>query len=543
MTRPLTLARAARSLATSTMMLLALAATASAAAPAPEDPNYAEALDRILARTLGPEHAPGHRPYGNRALFEQVLSSDSFLSAEVGPFDLYVYMAGDLAPGHEPPFDWARDFRQKNRTKLKSDKTLYAQHVFDLARSGLGQLVPVLDRYFTNESGLISGQRFPLVVCSDDGGDSGAFDELTALLDWCERDWTDFVRVNGSLWTADLRDGIVVRNWDAQVVNIAHPNIIDRGEEFLEHGLGYYTLAHLVRKLIVFGSYGNPPPWFSDGLVDELDIQAHGKAWVGGDWFTQQTPGWFRPGWSGFLPTGTRPPPVVRGPPADLGTTVSKSGDVWAHRANSPMRHWENLAEDLKSESPASFSFMAENESFLPRDRALARCALHLILDLAAPDQQPSLLTLMDRPSATPENGMPDNRPITMLFAECMGGVEAVEELEGLSSGELLERLGQGDVARPLFDLEAEALLDLSDHREQAQWLFEQYDYDDAQRAAVWNVILTIEYHQQLAEWQAIGEALDKAVGAALSASKGYPSSSSKRKKVSAAFRGQLEAS
>ena len=487
-----------------------------------------------------------------RELFEAVLGSDGFLHGEAGPFDVYLYLAGDLEPTQEDVEpESGRSSRSKRTAKAKvvpAGGRALAEHLLAQGVEGLGGLVGVVERYWPAPVGngsvphVLAGQRFPIVLCLDSDGQAGAFDDLVALLDRAEPEYTDFTRTNGSFWATPHREAPVVRNWEAQLINLSHPSLMDLRDEFLGHGLGYYTIAHMLRRLIVFGSYGNPPPWFTDGLIDELDIQAHGEAWVGGDWYTKQTPGWYRPGWEGFVPQGQRPPPPIRGPPEDLAVTVKKSGDMWAHRTNSPERHWKELADDRDSEAPASFAFMARHESFLPRDRALARCALHLLLDVAASEQgEPDLLALLDRARRVPASGMPDSEPLPMLFARAMGGVPGVEALARMTAAQLLEELEHTELADHLSDLGAGEVLQLSDHRDMAGWLYQQYDFGPDQRLAIWNDILAIEYYRELAQWERLGEELDAAVGAALDASKGYPSSSTVRRKVAEAFRGRGE--
>jgi hypothetical protein len=279
------------------------------------------------------------------------------------------------------------------------------------------------------------------------------------------------------------------------------------------------------------------PPWLAQGLTDELDIEAYGEAWVGGDWWQRQTPGWYRAGWSGFVPKGSSPPPPVKGPPADLGVTVKKTGDSWQHRSNSPERHWSELAADRKSEAPASFAFMAEHESFLPRDRAYARATLHLLGELSPP-QGPGLLARLDRPSSTPPSGMPDAEPLPVVLAELLGGLPGIDELETLDTASMLERIGKPELAAKIEALGGGEALALSDHRAQGAWLYRipSNRMDGTTRRRLFDLFLEVEYEQQLAEWQVLGEALDRGMGAALESSRGYPKRERTRAKVGEAF-------
>ena len=325
------------------------------------------------------------------------------------------------------------------------------------------------------------------------------------------------------LITAEItnRAAEVVRTWEVQLFDLDHEVIADRRKAWLEHGLGYYALAFTVNRALRRGAWGLVPPWLAHGLIDELDIAAHGKAWVGQESWVQQTPGWFRPGWSGFVPQGMTPPPVVRGPPADLATTVEAGGDPWLSFDDSTSRHWTSLRTDRDTEVPFSFARSAEQEAFLPRDRAAARCVLHL-MRLSAEAGGPGLTALLDDEVATPRDGMPDSEPLPVLFARALGGVPEVDRLEGLSTAALLSELGRDDLARRLEEDGGADALELSDHRAQSAWLARQR-VDSHARQRLFTTFLEVEYVQQLAEWRAIAPHLDHALAAVLADTKRYP--------------------
>ncbi len=477
--------------------------------------DYEAALVSALQRSLpGSISAHGPPPPGDEALFRDVLETDAFVSETVGPFDVHVSTIDGLT-------DRAGD-------------------VLDQVAVGLEPVAGIMERYFPYESGLISGQRFPIVVVDARmaAGDR-SFDEVLALLDWCDRDWTGYVGANGTLWSDEQRLALTGRTWDALIINLAHETAVEHGDFFIEHGIGYQVIAHVVTKLLRQGSWGNVPPWMAQGLVDELDIEAYGQAWVGGDWFEETTEGWYRAGWSGFLPTGHSPPPAPSGPPADLATTVKNTGDSWAHRANSPDRHWVELAADRDSAAPASFAYQARSESFLPRDRAYARCVLHLMLEIA-PNEQMGLFEPLDQVYATPASGMPDSHPLSAVVAEVLGGLPRVDRLEAMDMEALCSELGRTDIADRIRELGAEEVLAYGDHRDQAGWLYYQPDFDWAVRGELFNLFLEAEYYQQMLEWEVVGEALDQGAEAALRVSPGYPASGAARDAVAAAFRSSL---
>jgi hypothetical protein len=428
-------------------------------------------------------------PAGDAALLGRALASEGFVHAALGPLDVYVHRSGP------------------------QERDEAARGVLDQAVEGLGPAAALLEREFARAEGVLSGRRFPLLLASGEG-----FAECVALLDHCDASgW----KAHNGIWTRDALDQPVVRTWDVQVLNLGHKDAEAQGRAFLEHGVGYYTLAHLTHRLLRQGAWGTVPPWLAQGLIDELDIEAYGRSWVGGESWEAYTPGWHREGWSGFVPQGARPPPPVTGPPADLATTVKRTGDSWTDRDASSTRHWSDLAADRKSAAPASFAFMAQHESFLPRDRAYARCALDLMLFVAR-DRGASFLELLDTVSETPGHGMPMAEPLPVLFTRALGGVPEVDRLEGLDTASLLEELGLPGLIERFRSLGGEGALALSDHREQAAWLYRQ-QVDGATRGRLFDLFLEVEYWQQLREWEAIGEALDRATDAALGASRAYP--------------------
>ncbi len=500
-------------------LLLGLVAPVLAAASA-DDLSARDAALRALVDRAFPD---GGAPVdvagpGSRAGMLEVLGSDLFLHDDVGPFDVFVMQADAL------------------------DTKSRAARVLREAVEGLEPAVPVLRRFFGGGTALVAGRRFPILIADSDrsSGQEG-FDQLVALLDWAEDDDTGWKASGNPVFDDERRAAETVRTWEVQLFNLGHPTAVDQGPAFLAHGVGYYSLAHVAARVMRQGAWGLVPPWLAQGLIDELDISAYGEAWVGGDWWERQTAGWFRPGWSGFVPQGMSPPPPVTGPPADLAVTVKDTGDSWQHRTNSTVRHWKELVADRDSQAPASFLFMARNESFLPRDRALARCLLHLMLHVA-PSEEGLLTELLDRVSVTPPSGMPDAEPITVVFARALGGVPAVDAFEALPTDAALQEAGHPEVAKQIDALGGGELLALTDHRSQAEWLYRKpiEELDWAERNELWRLILEAEYYQQLHEWVLIGEALDAAMDAALAASEDFPERAPTQKRVAAAFRAAL---
>ena len=493
--------------ATSAGSLTASHSATDAGAPSSERD---QALDALLLSVF--PGGAGSAPADGRSLFQAVVHTPLFLSRAVGPFDLYVHQADGLAKGKD------------------------CQQVLESAAAGLAKVAPIVARHFGRSEGLISAHRFPIVLTSSDRGrGEHDFDRLVALVDRCEDGGLSGWKPANEVWTASNLRAEVMRTWEVQVFNLAHPAIAGQGKLWLQHGIGYYALAHVGNRLLRLGSWGLVPPWLGQGLIDELDIEAYGEAWVGDDAWTSQTPGWYRPGWSGFVPQGQQPPAPVTGPPADLGVVVQKTGNSWEQRAASGTRHWADLALDRKSAAPASFAFMARHESFLPRDRAYARCALHLLLDLD-PGGPPGLMELLDHQGRTPASGMPDAEPLPVLFARALGGVPAVDALEQQTPEAMLPAIGRADLVERARAAGGAGLLGIPDHRAQAEWLLGQ-SMDMGRRTQLFQWILEAEYFQQLHEWALIGEHLDACASAALSASAKYPKTEKERAKVNGAFR------
>lgn len=478
--------------------------------------------DSVLSREalLELAYPDGGAPFdtegtGTGAAFLQTLSTPLFLHRPVGPFDLYV-MQADVLSG-----------------------SAAALGVLERAATGLAALVPIMERHFSGQAGLIAGRRLPVVLTkADSSRGQRSFEQVVALLDWAEDDYSGWKQGRNPIYTGALLGGLNVRTWEVQVFNLAHEFAASHGDGFLDHGLGYYTIAHVAARLLRQGSWGLVPPWLAQGVIDELDIAAYGESWVGHDAYLLERPGWYRPGWSGFVPEGMSPPPPVKGPPKDLAVTVTKTGDSWQHRSHSGERHWDDLVRDRRSEAPASFEFMAINESFLPRDRAYARCTLHLMLGVVVADGDLNLLQLLDRVPTTPPSGLVDSDPITAVMSRALGGVAAVDELEAMALVDMLEVIERGDIVERLRALDAGDMLRIPDHREQAEWLYartaDDLSMDD--RLQIWNLILEAEYYQQLAQWRLLGVALDRVCDEVFMTCKRFPRQDRDRGRASKAF-------
>src|SRR5262245_38767240 len=142
-------------------MLTALALALSLV-PAP-DRAYDRALLRIIENAFPGATGESELPASPRQLLRDTLASPAFEHEAVGPFDVYVMVADELAS------------ESKARATLKA------------AAAGLAPLVPVMARHFGRADGLISGHRLPLVLCAADATrEVPAFDSLIALLDHCE---------------------------------------------------------------------------------------------------------------------------------------------------------------------------------------------------------------------------------------------------------------------------------------------------------------------------------------------------------------------
>lgn len=549
----------------------ALVAVALLASLAPaQDRSRGQAVTHLLdGLSLElPFDPSGEPPAEAREVFEAVLAEPVFLHRTVGPFELWVMDADGLV-AEGLPWPLVEDLKsemeeadavpedegkKKKRTRSRSRRGRKeeepekapeptgprAQIVLDVVSESLASVAGVLDRHLGDD---LQPPPFHVVITMADArAKQTSFEDMVALLDWCDGGWGQWTVANGTLWHESRLAQVSVNTWDAMVINLDHALVEQHRGFFLRHGVAYQVLANVVNRLLRRGSWGMVPPWFAQGLIDELDIQSFGEAWVGGDWYERRVAGWSRPGWSGFVPQGHKPPETPKGPPADLAVTVSETGDPWAHRANSGTRHWKSLATDRDSEAPASFAFMAENESFLPRDRAYARAAFHLLLELAA-DQGTTFFDGYRWDAPTPDHGMPESEPLPALMSRALGGVPAVDALEAAPLVDVLEVLERPDIARRLEELGAADMLAIADHREQSAWLYATPDIEWAARTEIFNLILEAEYYQQLHEWLLIGRALDGAVDASLREVAEYPSEDRDRSKVGKVFWSGLRAS
>jgi len=515
------------------MLVLVVALCMAGAGPALAGPVRAtgdpvtreKALAKILEAAFPDPSAA--RPTTGRELFLAALGSKAFEHAEVGCFDLYAYRKDGLAG-------------QKARKAV------------DDAAEGLKPVAKLVAQRFPVQEGVqgvIAGHRFPLVfVSSDPDKNETAFDEVLALLDECEdlgySGWKPFYEV----FSPACRNKSEGVTWEVRVFNLSHPDLKQQGREFANHALGYLTLTHLIGRLFAKGPVGPVPPWLKQGLVDELDIEAYGNAWVATDassnfsWRSQSA-GWSRQGWEGFLPQGAAPPPPVTGAPPDLPTTYSAtvSSDTWMDRGGSATRHWSELAGDRKSEVPAAFRLMAGTQTYAPRDRAYARCVLHLLIQLAPPEG-PGLLPTLDKEAHEKLKGVSDAEPLTVSFAQVMGGVPAVDEMEKETLEQQLNDLGRADLIDKLKSMNAEPMLAMPDHRSQGEWLYHRYKYSAEDRQFIFATIHEIEALQELREWEVLGAKLDQAADAALKASSSYPKAPKTAEKVAESFRGALKA-
>ena len=496
----------------SALVGLGLCLAPLAASAAPQEPNLPAPVLEFVRRAL-PEGL-AETPRDGRTLFSQVLAGPAFVRGAAGPFDVFVFV-GDALP-----------------------TTVDAFKVMDQV---LHTLQPAVDqigrRWPEGGGGLISAARLSLVIV-DPGKNGESYRQILALLEQCEQlgfsGWAPAAAVD----TPANRSAELARTWEVQVHNLAHPTIAERREKWLDHGAGYYALSFVANRALLQGAWGLVPPWLAQGLIDELDIAAYGEAWIGQEAWVESTPGWFRPGWSGFLPEGALPPPPEAGPVIALSMKV-KNGDSWLDFEASRTRHWTDLVGDRKSETPASFARSAEHESFLPRDRAAARCLMALMLEIA-PDQIGSLTALLDRPVHLNTDGMPDSDALPVIFSRALGGLPEVDRLESLATRALLEELGRSDLVQRFTALGADAALELSDHREQSRWLYGETRFSTEDRAAIFKAILETEYAQQMAEWKALSARLDRALEASLKAGRAYPTKPREIAKVAEAFRAGL---
>ena len=465
-----------------------------------------------------------------RILFTSVLDSPRFRHSTAGPFTIYA-----LASDADVAATLVADARV-GLAPLKKIPGLLAAEAGDAGGGEGGSDEAEAQVSAAAHAPGATGIPGPsqIIVLATTTSD---YERVLALLERCEDLGYSGWKPLNPLWTPASRAAEVARTWEVQVFNLEHAAIADRKQAWLEHGLGYYTLAHLVNRAVRLDAWGLSPPWFDQGLIDELDIQAYGQSWVGAESWVQETEGWFRPGWSGFLPEGTQPPEPPSGPPLDLATKVKKTGDPWADRSKSAQRHWSELVEDRRSAAPASFAYMAEHQSFLPRDRAYARCALHMLLALGNGGDGPDLLSRLGHLGTVAPDGMLDSEPLTVIVSQALGGVPEVESFEALPLADVLVETKRPDIADRLTELEADGLLELTDHREQSKWLYEQWKGQMAYRGEVFRLIMEAEQAQQLHEWELIGRYLDRGMAGLLNATPSFPDSRADLDKALSAFR------
>ena len=479
----------------------AVASAGTAGAQAPAAGEVTQRAEALIEQAL-PDGA--ERPTDGRALFAAVLGSPAFRHGTAGGFTVYV-LASDPAVA----------------------EGLLADAGAGLAPlGGLDGLLPAGD-----DAAAAPAQAIVLAQSTAD------FERALALLDHCEDRGFSRWKPENAVWTDANRQAEVARTWDVQLFNLSHPAIAERSTEWLAHGIGYYTLAHLVNRAVRHGAWGLSPPWFDQGLIDELDIRAYGLAWVGAEAWVAETEGWFRPGWSGFLPEGASPPEPPSGPPLDLATTVRKTGDPWADRERSAERHWAELVDDRRSAAPASFAYMAEHQSFLPRDRAYARCALHMLLELDSSGGGPGLLSRLQGAGTVAPDGMPVSDPLTVVVSDALGGVPDVARFEALPLADVLAETKHPEIAARLTELEAGDMLALTDHREQSRWLFEKWQGQMAYRGEMFRLIMAAEVAQQLHEWKLIGQYLDRGMAGVLAACPAFPATDAARAAALESFR------
>jgi hypothetical protein len=484
--------------------------SASAAAQTPEPPAPAlEFLRRALPE--GPTEIQGD----GRALFTQVLAGPAFVRGAAGSFDVYVFIGDAL------------------QTKAQASKVL--DDVLQTLRPAADQ---VIQRWPEGGGGLISAARLKLVLV-DPGANGESYRQVLNLLEHCEQLGYSGWAPTGAVDTPANQSAEIARTWEVQVHNLAHPMIADRREKWIEHGVGYYALTFVANRALLQGAWGLVPPWLAHGLIDELDVAAYGEAWVSQADGAAATSGWYRPGWCGFVPEGAQPPRLDPTPAAALSVNVKRTRDPWLDPKASRTRHWAALVGDRKSDEPASFVRSADQETFLPRDRAAARCLLALMFEVA-PDQAGLLTALLDQPVQAGADGMPDSDALPVIFARALGGVPEVDRLESLTTRQLLEELGRAELIQRFTALGAEGALELSDHRAQSRWLYGEMRFSKEDRVAIFNAILEVEHVQQMAEWKALSARLDRALEAALGASRAYPVKESDVAKVAQAFRAGL---
>ncbi len=521
------------------VVLLCLFASARAAA----DPARDQAADALVAAAFSDVDGAAALPAGGRELFAAVLARPLFLHGEAGPFDVYVCQSDGLK------------------------KAADARKALSKALEGLAPLAKLLEREFpgggTDDGssdgssgaaahGLISGQRFTVVLTSARAAKKEtAFDQVVALLDRCEDGGFSGYKPDLPVWSADKRSADNVCTWEVAAFNLAHQAIAEQDTDWFAHGLGYSMALMLSSRMLYRGASGPVPPWLLQGLTDELDIEAYGRAWVAAgessSW-TTVTKGWSRAGWEGFVPEGGHPPPPVTGPPPGNRTERFESkiaSDAWLERGKSSTRYWSDLVADLKSEAPVSLASMAAAQTFTPRDRAWARCVMHLLLDIGRPDApgqpsaQPGLLRSLDRESQRARSGLLDGEPLPRTMARVLG-TKVLDAPVAQSVEDFLADIERPELAARLVEWEAEPVLEMQELAAEADWLYGQTQFDSRTRLAIFTLIAEIENYRELRQWELLGVRLDAATRAALGTSKSYPQDAKARAAAATAFRAAL---
>ena len=435
----------------------------------------------------------------------------------IGPFDVYVAVVDGL------------------------DKSSKAGKVLSQAAKGLAPAADAVERWFDGDGGVVAGRRFPIVLVDSDleHGDEG-FDRVLALLDRCEDQGYSGFKPDVPVFTPDNRHADDVFTWEVLCCNLGHAQIASLEKEWLAHGIGFTALNTLCNRLFAKGAWGPPPPWLKEGLVDELDIEAYGEAWVAegeSRSFSSSTSGWSRKGWEGFVPQGSSPPPPVFGPPPGLSTRTQTlvSRDDWMARRDSRTRHWKELANDRRGDVPVSFRDMAASQTYAKRDRAYSRCVLYLVL-AAAHEHEGGLLAALDVESSVARSGMRTGDPLAVVFSRVLGGVPAVDALQKQTLGESLRAMQRDDLVAKIERLGGGGMLALADHREQADWLYLQ-TLDDRDRQTLFLLVAEAEGYRQLLQWEILGDALDRGATAAFASSSSFPEKDKARTAAVEAFR------
>jgi hypothetical protein len=522
-------------------ILLCLPCRLLSAAPGPgTDPARDKDVQALLETAFGESGSTTSLPGSGRELFATVLARPCFVHAGQGPFDVYVFQADGLK------------------------KAADAKKVLQRACDGLKPLAELLARTWPASGGavtgdaagvshhLFTGRRFTVVLASSKTAKKEpAFEEVVALLDRCEDLGFSAYKPSLPVWSPAKLASDTVFTWEVAVFNLAHQAIAGQDKAWFEHGLGYDMALMLASRMLYRGASGPVPPWLLQGLTDELDIEAHGSAWVAAgessSWSTV-TAGWKNQGWEGFVPQGGHPPPPVTGPPPGLPSHTFEThvaSDSWLERANSTTRHWAELVGDLKSEEPVSLAAMAARQTFSTRDRAWARCVMHVLLDFgvartaAESGARPGLLASLDTESQVARSGLQDGEPLPWIVARVLG-TTALEQVQGRTVAEFLGDIARPDLEKVIRDAQAEPLLGLKELAAQGEWLYTQPQFDEHTRLTLFLLIQEIENYRELREWELLGVQLDKATRAALGTSKGYPADAKAKAAAEDAFHAAL---